>query len=770
MLGIGGPTLVVQGVSRTSDDSQDPDEVATASHHLLFWREQKILKIFSALGPEGWKKSSVGAEKRYPWRFQRFPAAAQSTLSTLQSALELGLAVPGVPASREPSSSLSQPSYEPWSTTPNKLLLVNGSPFHHNGSIKMEAQSLSTCNQCGKKFQRKAHLLRHQQQHSGDRPYSCKFCSKTFKRSDVLRDHFSRCERRGNSAIPNSLERGRKRHACDECSRLKVKCDNNVPCRKCKEFGRTCVKSRPAAAASSPEDTPSTASRSTPDLAPSDRNSIGFLLNCPSEADFMHEYPKSTTLSPNTRAADFQNLMNLGSATYEPLASKINGAVPAYQGFNPLIQENNLDVMLSNLEFDTFERQTHNWQMPGENLILWSGHDGLFLDRNVLDQRAFDIREKLKYTAASQNPPNWSSKELLDAVEMITADSIAANINLYFRHWHKHGPMVHEATFNPCTAAFPLLLALMSIGGMYSKEAADVAKLKLLLDTIECYVFSIPGISDEYDSPGRTYVIQGEAASIEWQQYQLEELQGAYLMIVLQFWTGNHIARIRIFHHLELQTVQHSPAYQVKDQQSFSTWIRKESFIRLATLATMLDHAFGIFNNVSPRFQWAEIDLPFPSDDRYFNAKNYDDLVAQSLYPQNKMKIKDAYLVLFAPAERAQEDLQILRSGNLTPLDMQMLIHYLYTHVWKCTFSNPMASLLTTNLQDLLLPFKTAMHNWRTIWDEIKHSVPDSEWNKLGFQRTAEIYFDAVHQSSKYSRRKRASSPQYRVIAKRATI
>lgn len=62
--------------------------------------------------------------------------------------------------------------------------------------------------------------------------------------SDVLRDHFGRCERRGSSEIPNSLERGRKRHACDECSRLKVKCDNNIPCKKCKEFGRTCVKSR----------------------------------------------------------------------------------------------------------------------------------------------------------------------------------------------------------------------------------------------------------------------------------------------------------------------------------------------------------------------------------------------------------------------------------------------------------------------------------------------------------------------------------------------
>ncbi|CZR68125.1 uncharacterized protein PAC_18024 [Phialocephala subalpina] len=39
--------------------------------------------------------------------------------------------------------------------------------------------------------------------YEGDRPYSCKFCSKTFKRSDVLRDHFSQCEKRGSSAIPS---------------------------------------------------------------------------------------------------------------------------------------------------------------------------------------------------------------------------------------------------------------------------------------------------------------------------------------------------------------------------------------------------------------------------------------------------------------------------------------------------------------------------------------------------------------------------------------
>ena len=80
----------------------------------------------------------------------------------------------------------------------------------------------------------------------------------------------------------------------------------------------------------------------------------------------------------------------------------------------------------------------------------------------------------------------------------------------------------------------------------YSKEAEEVKKLRLLLDTIETHIYSIPMLNDEYDSPGRVFVRQGDDAPAEWQQYQLEELQGAYLMIVLQYWTGNTIARARV--------------------------------------------------------------------------------------------------------------------------------------------------------------------------------------------------------------------------------
>jgi hypothetical protein len=93
----------------------------------------------------------------------------------------------------------------------------------------------------------------------------------------------------------------------------------------------------------------------------------------------------------------------------------------------------------------------------------------------------------------------------------------------------------------------------------------------------------------------------------------------------------------------------------------------------------MLDQAFGIFNNVSPRFQWAEIDLPFPSDNRYFSVANYADLRAQSLYPQQRIKVKDAYMVLFTPPESPEKDLNVLRTANLDTFDMQMLIHCIYT-------------------------------------------------------------------------------------------
>ncbi|PBP20705.1 hypothetical protein BUE80_DR008591 [Diplocarpon rosae] len=356
-------------------------------------------------------------------------------------------------------------------------------------------------------------------------------------------------------------------------------------------------------------------------------NGMRFLLNCPSENDFMRAFPQSTTQSPGPMARQLPGPTSLDGEYKDRIPSSIL--------YGPAAQEDNLEEFLNRLEFENFEQQTQNWQAA-----------------NVMRQ----------------------------AIDTITAETVAANIGLYFKHWHKHAPMVHEATFSPVSAALPLVLALMSIGGMREDESS--------------------------------------------QQVQLEELQGA----------------IQIFHQLDVMTMQHSPTCEITDQASFRTWIRKESFIRTATITMMLDHAFGILNNVSPRFQWAEFDLPFPSDDVFFQISTFDEMIAKSAAPRYGMNIKTAFSVLFGP----RDDFAVLRGGNVTALDMQMLIHFLYTHVWSATFSNPLASLPGSHIPALTAPFRLAMRNWRTIWDEIKSAAPAEEWSKLGFQRTAESYYDAV--------------------------
>lgn len=68
----------------------------------------------------------------------------------------------------------------------------------------------------------------------------------------------------------------------------------------------------------------------------------------------------------------------------------------------------------------------------------------------------------------------------------------------------------------------------------------------------------------------------------------------------------------------------------------------------------------------------------------------------------------------------------------------------IYTYFWTHTFASPFSTLPQTSIPTLLAPFKNAMQNWKHIWNEIKSSMLLEDWNALGFQRTAEIYYDAV--------------------------
>ena len=294
-------------------------------------------------------------------------------------------------------------------------------------------------------------------------------CSSLISR-DVLNAHRKICTARGDQPIPGPLERGRKRHACNECSRLKVKCDEGMPCTACYDNGRTCVK--PGHSSLSPSVNLSSSQLTilagtgspSPSLPPDgNRNSINFLLNAPGEKDFLREFPKSNYMSPSHEHAQVPNMLNTPYSFPPP---DMPPGMANFQQYHPASEPSFASIM-SGMTFDaTFHKQT-NWMLPMDSATPWMGSDERI--RSIMEKRAHDVREGLKMTAHNYNiisQQGNAMEQFYDAVEIVTADSIVQNIDLYFRNWHRHAPMVHQPTFNACNAALPLVLALMALGGM----------------------------------------------------------------------------------------------------------------------------------------------------------------------------------------------------------------------------------------------------------------------------------------------------------------
>ena len=71
-----------------------------------------------------------------------------------------------------------------------------GAPVHH----------LHKCKQCGKAFNRKWYLVRHQRTHTGMKPYECNACGKAFSQSSTLIRHYL-------------IHTGEKPYKCAECGK-----------------------------------------------------------------------------------------------------------------------------------------------------------------------------------------------------------------------------------------------------------------------------------------------------------------------------------------------------------------------------------------------------------------------------------------------------------------------------------------------------------------------------------------------------------------------
>ncbi|KAF2446291.1 hypothetical protein P171DRAFT_462652 [Karstenula rhodostoma CBS 690.94] len=103
-------------------------------------------------------------------------------------------------------------------------------------------ERLFQCSTCKRSFIRVDHLMRHVRSHTKQRPYVCPTCSKCFARVDLLKRHVANhASDTGKKRSRTDISRmSRVSQACEECSKSHLKCEDDKPCRRCRQKNLIC--------------------------------------------------------------------------------------------------------------------------------------------------------------------------------------------------------------------------------------------------------------------------------------------------------------------------------------------------------------------------------------------------------------------------------------------------------------------------------------------------------------------------------------------------
>ncbi|KAF3908990.1 hypothetical protein ABW20_dc0108659 [Dactylellina cionopaga] len=550
--------------------------------------------------------------------------------------------------------------------------------------------------------------------------------------SDLLKEHHIRCEFRGDRPIPIAVV-GRKRRACDRCSQRKISCSGQIPCERCITAGIVCEKTSPADTSqlawqnsvnsnnsrsevdsSVPEEEEEEESDEEDDGCSSDppdlRGSIEYLLNGQAQGNvgFVQVFPVSTTPDEDEEGG-MASTIDIDAISVLPQSASFD--MDFNMGYDASILP---DIDLNML----FGEMGYLMNIGLEPNSLWDPHifsehssPATATDLDVYDAHASFLRPELfKIVQSFQlGEESVEYQRAVEAVELVTGDVLQRFTISFFRHWHKHGSIIHLPSYSPSTCATVLILAMSCIGGLYVKDQNEIRKCRNLLDIVEVYIYSRDYLKHEYEfcqpygansipNDKRTY------ENVDWEDF--EKLQAAYLIIVVQTWAGHRVAKRRIRQQrftrvLELARQLKLPSAHHKihptNAEEFMKWIRVETAIRLQNIMLTIDCAF--------------------------------------------------LMVVPSPPVRSIKVLRTLRMSFMTPwpvmpelntLDLFVLVHVLYV-------------LLAQDLSSQIEPSATALAAmkqgidfWMKSWNAARHRYPENDWKALGLERTSDRYWVLV--------------------------
>ncbi|OAL31198.1 hypothetical protein AYO22_01231 [Fonsecaea multimorphosa] len=522
------------------------------------------------------------------------------------------------------------------------------------------------------------------------------------------------------------------------------------------ELGKECIRT-----ASSPQSTQEAARPRSRDAIP-----IHHLLNAPDGDDLVPRFPIRDT-PPGAGGDEDDATVNEGEDS-----SEASHWSEDYENHDVFAGASLVDLDASNFDsfFGGFETLTFgSYPLTADVPHITSGTGIVSATAITLEPRSYEIRQSLMDAAAkfAMDYPDSPQLGFLEAnIGLLTHVEIDHCLNLFFTNYHRHCPIIHRPSFQPAIAPIPLVLGCVTLGAMYS-EPAKVAWMKSLLDVIESYIFSLPEVRDEFF--GTLGVL--EAPDEDAIEYHFQQFQGAYLLVIVQYFSGNLAGRRRarrqrfpsilnLARYFGLPAAQHPTVIAIPDDLAFQRWVRTEARIRTMNVLLALDSAMGIFNNVPPRVNYCEVDLQLPCHPEYFDLTGYADMLQQGSFPRPRMKLIEAFQNLFVHPSELKAAYQ---NENLCCWDMLYLAHVLYTHCWQHLFGNPLNRISATSLASephlVYEPMKTALANWKTLWDDVRARLSRANVSEMGFETSADSYWTLVRMIVlKFEHKKSASS------------
>ncbi|KAF4995703.1 hypothetical protein FDECE_12732 [Fusarium decemcellulare] len=311
---------------------------------------------------------------------------------------------------------------------------------HAGKSSNREGYGFS-CPQCNAKFNRLAHLRRHQLTHGGEKPYNCLYCPVASSRKDVIVRH----TRNFHPGVANRTGSGHR--------------------------GRRRTNSHPGATGPATRGNVSTRASPATTTARGDKDHHSEGVN--DAAEEHQESPASNGMdgSQSSQENSLDNFLPSHADLFPVCLPENPLSFSAFM--EPELVNSNLSDMID-LDILLSNAQEFLGDMPNNNVPELPS-SVLEPPRPSLDQTNNNTTDHNSVADDNNCASAWANLtkypvHILASLRFPSKYAVRRFVKAFFKHIAAHIPIVHEPTFDIATAPSPLLLAIMACGAVYLGE------------------------------------------------------------------------------------------------------------------------------------------------------------------------------------------------------------------------------------------------------------------------------------------------------------